>query len=125
MILLGAGGRSLSRDHARESARVVSAIGPRFVSTLVMTPVEKTPLWEQDRRGEVDHLDPLELAAELREFLAALDVDGSIFRSNHASNHLTLAGTLRRDQAAMVAALDEVLAHPERARFTPEWLRGL
>jgi radical SAM superfamily enzyme YgiQ (UPF0313 family) len=125
MILLGAGGRALSRDHARESARVVSEINPRFVSTLVMTPVENTPLYEQDQRGEVDHLTPIELAAELREFLAALDVRSSIFRSNHASNYLTLAGNLPRDQAALVGALDEVLAHPENARFMPEWLRGL
>ena len=125
MILLGAGGHALSRDHARESARVVSEISPRFVSTLVMTPVENTPLFEQDQRGEVDHLSPIELAAELREFLSHLDLSGSIFRSNHASNYLTLAGNLPRDQAAMVSALDEVLAHPENARFMPEWLRGL
>ena len=125
MVLLGAGGRALSREHAVESARVVSEINPRFVSTLVMTPIENTPLWEKDQRGEVDHLSPIELAAELREFLAALDVKGSIFRSNHASNYLTLAGNLPRDQESMVAALDEVLAHPENARFMPEWLRGL
>jgi radical SAM superfamily enzyme YgiQ (UPF0313 family) len=125
MVLLGAGGRGLSLDHARESARVVNAIGPRFVSTLVMTPVEGTPLGEHDARGEVDHLTPIELAAELREFLAATELSGSIFRSNHASNYLTLAGTLPKDRDAMVAALDEVLAHPENARFVPEWLRGL
>ena len=94
MILLGAGGRALSAEHARESARVVNAIQPRFVSTLVMTPVEGTPLFEQAERGEVDELRPLELARELHGFLAALELEGSIFRSNHASNYLALAGTL-------------------------------
>ncbi len=125
MILLGAGGRAGSLAHARESARVVNAIQPRFVSTLVMTPVEGTPLWEQAEKGLVDDLDPLELARELREFLAGLEVEGSIFRSNHASNYLALAGTLPKDQARMLAALDEVLKNPGRARFTPEWMRGL
>jgi len=125
MVLLGAGGRALSDDHARESARVVNAIAPRFVSTLVMTPVPGTPLGEQDERGEVDHLTPLELARELRTFLAALDLEGSVFRSNHASNHLALAGSLPKDQARMVAALDAVLASPDRAPFRPEWTRGL
>lgn len=125
MILLGAGGRRLSLEHARASARVVNAIGPRFVSTLVMTPVEGTPLGEADARGAVDHLDPVELAAELRAFLAALELRGSVFRSNHASNTLALAGTLPKDQAALVAALDRVLAHPEAAPFVPDWLRGL
>ena len=90
-----------------------------------MTPVEDTPLWDEDQRGEVDHLDPVELACELREFLAGLELEGSIFRSNHASNYLALAGTLPKDKERLVAGLDEVLADPDRARFLPEWMRGL
>ncbi len=125
MVLLGAGGRALSLEHARASAAVVNAIQPRFVSTLVMTPVEDTPLWESAARGEVDELDPLELARELREFLAHLELSGSVFRSNHASNYLALAGTLPKDKERLVAALDAVLARPGEARFVPEWMRGL
>lgn len=125
MILLGAGGRAGSKEHALNSARVVNAIQPRFVSTLVMTPVENTPLFEEAQKGRVDDLSPVELAAELRTFLAGLELEASIFRSNHASNHLTLSGTLPKDKARMVAALDEVLAHPERAPFVPNWMRGL
>lgn len=125
MILLGAGNRALSEEHALASARVVNAIQPRFVSTLVMTPVDGTPLFDQDARGEVDHMDPLELARELRTFLANLDLRGSVFRSNHASNYLALAGTLPKDRDAMVSALDGVLDDPEQASFVPEWLRGL
>lgn len=125
MILLGAGGRALSREHAHASADVVNAIQPRFLSTLVMTPVEGTPLWEQDARGEVDHLDPVELAAELRELLDRTELGGTVFRSNHASNYLALAGSLPKDKAALVGALDRVLADPAHARFRPEWLRAL
>ncbi len=125
MILLGAGGRELSRGHARESARVVNAIQPRFLSTLVMTPVPDTPLWEAGCRGEVEELTPLELAAELRELVAHLELQGCIFRSNHASNHLALAGTLPRDRECLVALLDQVLARPGTAPFRPEWARGL
>jgi len=125
MILLGAGGRAGSLEHARASARVISAIRPRFVSTLVMTPVEGTPLWDQAARGEVDELDPLELTRELREFVAGLELAGSVFRSNHASNFLPLAGTLPKDKARILADLDAVLARPERARFVPDWMRGL
>lgn len=125
MILLGAGGRARSREHALASAKVINAIQPRFVSTLVMTPVENTPLFDADARGEVEHLSPIELAAELRTFLNALDLRATVFRSNHASNYLALAGTLPKDQAALVAGLDEILAHPENAPFRPDWLRAL
>jgi len=125
MILLGAGGRALSREHAEASACVVNAIQPRFVSTLVMTPVEGTPLADADARGEVEHLSPIALAAELRTFLAGLDLTATVFRSNHASNYLALAGTLPKDKAALVAGLDEILADPEHAPFRPDWLRAL
>ena len=127
MILLGAGGRALSAEHARESARVVNAIQPRFVSTLVMTPVEGTPLWEEDRarRGRASST-PLELARELREFLARARAHAAaIFRSNHASNYLALGGTLPKDQPALLAILDRALADPAAAPFRPERLRGL
>jgi radical SAM superfamily enzyme YgiQ (UPF0313 family) len=125
MVLLGAGGRARSLEHARASARVVNAIGPRFVSTLVMTPVEGTPLFETDLAGGMDHLEPIELARELREFLAHLELDGTVFRSNHASNYLALAGTLPKDKERLVAALDAVLASPQAAPFRAEWMRGL
>ncbi|MBC8370791.1 MAG: radical SAM protein [Planctomycetes bacterium] len=125
MILLGAGGHVLSQQHAIDSARVVSAINPRFVSTLVMTPTENTPLYEADKRGEVDHLSPIELAAELRVFIGGLDVKGTIFRSNHASNYLTLAGTLPKAKSDLLEVLDQVLANPENAEFRPDWMRGL
>lgn len=125
MILLGAGGRALSLEHARASARVVNAIQPRFVSTLVMTPVEGTPLFEEAERGDVDELTPEETAIELREFIAGLELKGSVFRSNHASNFLAVGGNLPKDKAAILAALDRALANPEDAPFRPEWMRGL
>jgi radical SAM superfamily enzyme YgiQ (UPF0313 family) len=125
MILLGAGGRALSLEHARASARVVNAIQPRFVSTLVVTPVEGTPLWDEAERGEVDELSPEETARELRAFVAGLELRGSVFRSNHASNFLALGGNLPKDKAAILAALDAALADPEDAPFRPEWMRGL
>jgi len=125
MVLLAAAGREASRLHADESARIVNAIQPKFVSTLVVSPVPGAPLGDQDATGEFDHLTPLELAAELRTFIAGLELTASIFRSNHASNYLALAGTLPKDKVRMVEALDGVLNDPEHAAFRPEWLRGL
>jgi radical SAM superfamily enzyme YgiQ (UPF0313 family) len=125
MVLLGAGGRAGSEEHARMSARVINAIQPRFASVLVMTPVEGTPLMESADRGEVDELSPVELAQELRTFLAATELRGTIFRSNHASNYLALKGTLPKDRDSLVAVLDDVLANPSQAVFVPEFLRAL
>lgn len=46
-----------------------------------------------------------------------------IFRSNHASNALPLAGTLPRDRTRLLAEIDGVLAGGWGVR--PAWLRGL
>lgn len=125
MILLGAGERALSREHALASARVVSEIQPKFVSTLVITPVPGTPLSDLHARGDFEVPGDLELVAELRHFLAALTLRSSIFRSNHASNALALAGTLPKDQPLLVATLDQILATPASAPLRPRRYRGL
>jgi len=125
MILLGAGGPALSREHARASAQVVNAIQPRFLSTLMMTPVEGTPLFEEERRGEYRQISDYEATLELRELVAGLELTGTIFRSNHASNAVPLEGTLPRDKDRILAALDELLALGDGAPFVPSGLRGL
>jgi radical SAM superfamily enzyme YgiQ (UPF0313 family) len=125
MILLGAGQHQRSQAHALESARVVNAIQPRFLSTLVMTPVENTPLFEVAQKGQLESLTPLELTQELRTFVAALQLERTIFRSNHASNYLPLAGTLSKDQPRLLSQLDAILAEPQSDSFVPEWRRGL
>jgi hypothetical protein len=45
-----------------------------------------------------------------------------VFRSNHASNALALAGELPRDREALLAQLERALAGAVRLR--PEWMRG-
>jgi radical SAM superfamily enzyme YgiQ (UPF0313 family) len=125
MILLGAGGRELSLEHARASARVANAIQPRYLATLVMTPVPGTPLWDDAESGRFEPLPPPDLARELRELVAGLELKGTIFRSDHASNYLVLKGTLPRDRERLLAALDATLADPDAALFRPEWMRGL
>ena len=65
------------------------------------------------------------LLREARTFVAHAEPTDAIFRTNHASNYLALAGTFPKDKARLVAGLDAVLAQPSAAQFRPEWLRGL
>ena len=47
----------------------------------------------------------------------------AVFRTNHASNYLPLAGVLPEDGPQMVHLIDRALAGGLRLR--PEWARGL
>jgi hypothetical protein len=60
---------------------------------------------------------------ELRTFVAHANPSDAIFRTNHASNRLAIAGRLPRDRDDIVAAIDGALKGEVPLR--PEWLRGL
>lgn len=105
MILLGAAGPQRSRAHALASAALINRIQPRFLSTLVMTPRPGTPLWNDWRAGRWVESNTEQLRDEMATFLGALELDGTIFRSNHVSNQDVLAGTFPKDREALLAAL--------------------
>ena len=61
--------------------------------------------------------------AELRTFVAGATPTDAIFRTNHASNYLPLAGRLPRDRNRILGVLDAALAGEIGLR--PESARGL
>ena len=65
-------------------------------------------------------MEPPELLRETRLFLEHIDSDGSIFRSNHASNYLPLGGTLNRDREVLIHTIDEALDGKVRLRRAVE-----
>ena len=123
MGLLGIAGRERWTHHADATSRVISEMSPRFFSLLTVTPVDGTPLHEEVRRGGITLPDAEETLEELERVLEGLDCDGTIFRCNHASNYLPLAGRLPKDRARL---LEEVAAaRAGDVALKPEWLRGL
>lgn len=123
IFLLGAGGIERSEEHARGSARLATAMNPEFLSALTLTVVEGTPMATLEERGRFT-LPPVEtMLGELRTMVAEARPTAAVFRTNHASNYLPLAGTLPRDRERIVAVLDEALAG--RIPLRPESARGL
>lgn len=125
IALLGIGGPELSPAHAEATGRVVSAMDPRYLSLLTLMLVPGTPLDEQWRHGAFQLLEPEALLAELRHVMLHLEgLSGCIFRTNHASNYLPLAGTLPKDKPRLLATLDAALSRG-RAALRPEAWRAL
>lgn len=123
IFLLGAGGKARSQEHAEASAELATAMNPEFLSALTLTVVPNTPLAKLEQRGAFE-LPPIErLLEELRIFVAAAAPSDALFRTNHASNYLPLAGRLPLDRDRIVRTLDDALAG--RIPLKPESARGL
>ncbi|TVP87668.1 MAG: radical SAM protein [Pseudomonadaceae bacterium] len=124
MILNGLGGRSLSRQHALNSARLANATQPEFLSTLVVSFPQGMERF-QARYPDFEPLAQDELFTEMAWLLDGLELDNTVFRSDHASNYLVLKGVLGADKARMQEQVQAALDAPARAGLRPEWMRGL
>ena len=112
----GMGGREQSELHAVETAQALSAIKADYVALLTLRVYRGTPLYEWVQNGELTLLSPVELAQETRVILEHIDSEGSVFRSNHASNYLPLAGTLNADRQMLLDRIDAALRGDVRFR---------
>ena len=124
MILNGLGGKTLSMQHAENSARLANATQPEYLATLVVS----FPLGEARFRAGFPGWEPLsqhELFVEMERFLSVLDLKRTVFRSDHASNWLVLKGTLGADKERLLQQVRQAIAAPEAARLRPAWARGL
>jgi radical SAM superfamily enzyme YgiQ (UPF0313 family) len=124
MILNGLGGRSLWQQHAENSARLINATQPEYLATLVVS----FPLGEERLRAGFPGWEPLsqhELFVELERFLVGLELQRTVFRSDHASNWLILKGTLGADKNRLLEQVRAAIAAPQAARLRPAWARGL
>jgi radical SAM superfamily enzyme YgiQ (UPF0313 family) len=120
MILNGVGGKTYSEQHAIASARLINETQPHYVATLVLTFYEGPEKVINGFNGNFIELDTLELCREMQTFISETNLKSSIFRSDHASNHLVLKGVLGKDKQAMLAKIDQAIAyfsqHPEYDR---------
>ena len=124
MILNGLGGKTLSRQHAANSARLANATQPEYLATLVVS----FPQGEERFRAGFPEWQPCSqrgLFVEMEAFVSALELRRSVFRSDHVSNRLVLKGTLGAEKSRLLDEIREAIATPEVAGLRPPWQRGL
>ena len=124
MILNGLGGTELSTQHAVHSAQLMNDTQPEFLSSLVVSfPMGMARFKAHFPNYELP--DTAGLMQELGLMIAQLNLNETVFRSDHASNYLVLKGTLGRDKETLLAQSHNAVTHPERANLRAEWMRGL
>lgn len=121
-LISGLGGRKLLKEHAVNSAAVISAIKPEYVGFLTLMVEQGTPMFDQLQKGEIELLKPEEVLEEMKLFISNVDSEGTVFRSNHASNYIPLGGTLNKDKEKLLKQIEEA---EKRNVYKPESYRGL
>lgn len=102
-LISGLGGRKLLKEHAINSAYLISEIKPEYLGFLTLMIEEEAVLYKKIKAGEMELLHPEDVMEEMRLFLEHVDSEGTVFRSNHASNYVMLKGTLNKDRDLMLA----------------------
>lgn len=123
IILIGLGGKPLSMENARETAKIINEMQPNHLSAMNYTPVEGTKLGNQALRGEFQVLSAKESLMETAELIRNLEVSGMHFTSDHASNYLPLKGTLNEDREKLLRLIDSAIGGKVAVRS--EASRGL
>ncbi|MFT6077100.1 MAG: radical SAM superfamily enzyme YgiQ (UPF0313 family) [Rickettsiales bacterium] len=106
MILNGLGGSKYSKQHILESAKLMNLAQPEYLSTLVLEFPLGSERFEKGFNGDWKFLTKLELFSEMKLLMENLDLKKTIFRSDHASNHLVLKGILGRDKTRISNEID-------------------
>lgn len=111
MILNGIGGKAFSNQHALASARLVNETQPNYLATLVLTFYRDRDKFDAGFDNRFEDLDSVELCREMKTFIGATELESTIFRSDHVSNHMVLKGVLGKDKERMMSQIDVAIEY--------------
>lgn len=125
-ILLGLAGRTpRAVDHAIKTAEICNEINPDYIGALTLMLVPRTELYRRMEKKEFELPEPFEILDELRIMIKHMDLKGTEFRSNHASNYLPIKGRLPEDKEKILKLIDGIIAKNDRRYLRPDYLRAL
>ncbi len=124
-VILGLGGTERSREHALETARILTDIDPDYAGALTLTLVPGTPLHHQWQQSNFPPISPFESLQELKTIIEHATFSDCFFSSMHASNYVSVRGKLPQDKGRMIKELEYVLTKRDPSLLRPEFMRGL
>ena len=124
-VILGLGGKKDWRTHIEGTAELVNATPPNYLSTLQLGLADNVvDEFMAGQDGDFQMQDDAGILAEQDYLLSLLDPPKPvIFRSNHASNCLPLAGNLPKDAARLRTEIAAAMAGQRYLR--PAYSRNL
>ena len=110
-VILGLAGKKYSKEHITASANLINQVNITYLSTLqLMLETHTKQKIINNFKDEFQELNEKEMLEEQKEFISLLNpLNKVIFRSNHVSNILPLAGTLPKDKNKLLEELSFVI----------------
>lgn len=117
-IMPGIGGRTMSEEHATETARLLNLIRPHFIRVRTFAIHPQSPMQKMVREGTFVPLIEDEIVAEIRLLINHLDNMHSYFSCNDFSLNLLMQvdGFLDEKKEDMLKELDAFLSMTKRQR---------
>jgi radical SAM superfamily enzyme YgiQ (UPF0313 family) len=113
-FISGLAGADGWEEHATMTGRVISEAMPSYVGLLTLMLDPAAPIYDEVRSGRFSLLSPMGVIDETALLLERTRVRRDcVFRSNHASNYLSLKGTLPRDKERLLAELKAARGHED------------
>lgn len=109
-FISGLAGKAGWEEHAIETGKVISEMNASYVGLLTLMLDPRAPIYGQIQRGEFQLLTGEEAVGETYLLLKHANPEKPcVFRSNHASNYVSLRGDLPRDKERMMAQLKRAM----------------
>lgn len=108
-VIPGLGGRSFSRLHAIETARLLNQVHPRNIWCLKLKLWEGTPLYKEAKAGMFDEMTPKEILREERLLIENLTVTDCLFEDTTVLDEFTVQGVLPGQKKELLGAVDYLL----------------
>ncbi len=123
-FISGLAGKDGWEDHAIQTGTMISEMEPSYVVllTLMIDPI--VPMAKDIQSGKLQLLSPEEVMAETLLMLKNTNVTKKcVFRSNHASNYVSLRGNLPEDKENMMSLVRKAMENHDM--FKDERFRAL
>ncbi len=108
-IMLGLGGKRLSKENAIDTASLLSMVNPQVIIVVTMVVFKNAKLVERIRKGEFERLSVLDTIREERLLLENLHMKNTIFNGTHKTNALILKGKLPEQKELLLDKIDKAL----------------
>ena len=115
MVLIGLAGKEHSLKHARATAKALNQMQPRLLSALRLI---VTPNTELATNG-FQMLTEYEAVTEIREMIAGLELEQTVFRADHSSNIVPLEARFPKDKERLLGQLDALMNSGHLDRKSP------